>query len=146
MAQAPRWTKTLLSRRIFPGLRGYLPGAAQGSSLWKVQLWAPQPGEFTVYCTHLHPGPILHWKAASPALVMPAEASGQKGRRSLGGLPWWFSGKESTCQCRGHRGHSWWKIPHATEQLSPCALLSLCSEPGSCSYWGPRALEPMLDE
>ena len=26
------------------------------------------------------------------------------------------------CQCRGHRLESWsWKIPHAAEQLSPCA-------------------------
>ena len=36
------------------------------------------------------------------------------------GLPWWLSGKESTCQCRRH----WFetssgKIPHAKEQLSP---------------------------
>ena len=30
--------------------------------------------------------------------------------------------KESTCQCRGHGLEPWsGKIPHATEQLSPCA-------------------------
>ena len=36
-----------------------------------------------------------------------------------GGLPWWFSGKESTCQCRRHEFNSWsGKIPHSVEQLS----------------------------
>ena len=35
-------------------------------------------------------------------------------------LPWWSSGWESTCQCRGHGFDPWpGKIPHATEQLSP---------------------------
>ena len=38
------------------------------------------------------------------------------------GLPRWLSGKESTCQCRRHRLDLWSrKIPHAVEQLSPCA-------------------------
>ena len=37
------------------------------------------------------------------------------------GLPWWRSGEESTCQFRGHGFEPWsGKIPHATEQLSPC--------------------------
>ena len=32
------------------------------------------------------------------------------------------SGWESACQCRGHGFEPWsGKIPHATEQLSPCA-------------------------
>ena len=32
--------------------------------------------------------------------------------RLLGGLPWWFSGKESACQCRRHRFDPWSrKIP-----------------------------------
>ena len=36
------------------------------------------------------------------------------------GLPWWRSGWESACQCRG-RGFKPWSgnIPHAAEQLSP---------------------------
>ena len=38
------------------------------------------------------------------------------------GLPWWLSGKESACQCRRHGFNpSSRKIPHATEQLSPCS-------------------------
>ena len=37
-------------------------------------------------------------------------------------LPWWRSGWESTCQRRGHGFESWsGKVPHAAEQLSPCA-------------------------
>ena len=42
-------------------------------------------------------------------------------------LPWWHSGQESACQCRGHGFNSWFgRIPQAVEQLSPCAtLLSL---------------------
>ena len=38
------------------------------------------------------------------------------------GLPWWLSGKESTCQCRGH-GFSPWsrKIPHEAPVSRDCA-------------------------
>ena len=37
------------------------------------------------------------------------------------GLPWWHSGWESACQCRG-RGFRPWsgRIPHAAEELGPC--------------------------
>ena len=35
------------------------------------------------------------------------------------GLPWWLSGRESTCQCRIHGLDPWSrKIPHAMEQLT----------------------------
>ena len=38
------------------------------------------------------------------------------------GLPWWHNGEEFSCQCRGHGFEPWsGKIPHAAEQLSPCA-------------------------
>ena len=41
------------------------------------------------------------------------------------GLPWWLSGKESACQCKGHRFDPWSrKIPHASEQLSPRATIT----------------------
>ena len=40
----------------------------------------------------------------------------------LRGLPWWRSGWESACQCRGHGFEPWsGKIPHAAEQLGPWA-------------------------
>ena len=42
--------------------------------------------------------------------------------RTREGLPWWLCGKESSCQCRGHRFESWsGKMSCAAEQLSPCA-------------------------
>ena len=42
-------------------------------------------------------------------------------KKILQGLPWWHSGLESACQCRGHGFEPWsGKIPHAAEQLSPC--------------------------
>ena len=41
-------------------------------------------------------------------------------KRNQEGLPWWRSGCESACQCRGHGFEPWpGKIPHAVEQLGP---------------------------
>ena len=50
------------------------------------------------------------------------------------GLPWWCSGWESACQCRG-RGFGPWsgRIPHAAEQLGPWATIA-----------EPARLEPVL--
>ena len=50
------------------------------------------------------------------------------------GLPWWRSGWESTCRCRG-RGFNPWPggIPHATEQLG------LCATTAELALWSPRA-------
>ena len=40
----------------------------------------------------------------------------------LPGLPWWRSGWESACQCRGHGFEPWsGRIPHAAERLGPWA-------------------------
>ena len=41
------------------------------------------------------------------------------------GLSWWLSGKEHVCQHRW-RGFDPWskKIPHATEQVNPCATIT----------------------
>ena len=51
-----------------------------------------------------------------------------------GGLPWWRSGWESVCQCRGHGFEPWsGKIPHAAEQLG---LWATTAEPAR--------LEPVL--
>ena len=53
---------------------------------------------------------------------------------SCRGLPWWRSGWESACQCRGHGFEPWsGKIPHAAEQLSPCTTTT-----------EPARLEPVL--
>ena len=41
------------------------------------------------------------------------------------GLPWWRSGWESACQCRGHGFKPWsGRIPHAAEQLGPWATIA----------------------
>ena len=41
------------------------------------------------------------------------------------GLPWWRSGWESACRCRGHGFEPWsGKIPHAAEQLGPWATIT----------------------
>ena len=50
------------------------------------------------------------------------------------GLPWWCSGWESACQCRGHRFEPWsGKVPHAADQLGPWATIT-----------EPARLEPVL--
>ena len=50
------------------------------------------------------------------------------------GLPWWHSGWESACRCRGHGFEPWsGRIPHAAEQLSPWATIA-----------EPARLEPVL--
>ena len=52
------------------------------------------------------------------------------------GLPWWLSGKESTCQCRRRGFHPWArKIPHALE---------LCAKTVEPLLWSPGAIQPML--
>ena len=64
----------------------------------------------------------LHLNGNSPVKTRPA------------GLPWWRSGWESACQCRGHGFEPWsGRIPHAAEQLSPCATTT-----------EPARLEPVL--
>ena len=53
------------------------------------------------------------------------------------GLPWWRSGWESACQCRGHGFEPWsGKIPHAAEQLAPWVTIT---EPACHNYWSPCA-------
>ena len=56
-----------------------------------------------------------------------------KSRTHILGLPWWRSDWESACQCRAQGFEPWsGKIPHATEQLSPCATTT---EPASHNHW-----------
>ena len=52
----------------------------------------------------------------------------------IAGLPWWRSGWESACQCRGHGFEPWsGRIPHAVERLGPWATAT-----------EPERLEPLL--
>ena len=64
---------------------------------------------------------------------------------------WWLSGQESVGQRRRHRFHPWSRrIPHAAEQLSPCATtLEPVLKSLSRNYWAhglqllkPSTLEP----
>ena len=60
---------------------------------------------------------LFEWLRSKPALC------GFK--RKQEGLPWWLSGKDATCQRRRHRFNPCsWKVPHASEQWSPCAYAS----------------------
>ena len=55
--------------------------------------------------------------------------------KSVGmGLPWWFTGSESTCQCRV-RGFGPWsgRILHAAEQLSPYTATTEAPELEACA-------------
>ena len=62
------------------------------------------------------------------------------GLKSEFGLPWWRSGSESTCQCRGHGFDPWsGEIQHGMEPLSPCTMTA---EPMCCSHWRPHGLGP----
>ena len=55
-------------------------------------------------------------------------------RESRSGLPWWLSGEESACPCRGHGFGPWpGEIPHATGQLSLCAMTPEPRPQGACS-------------
>ena len=61
-------------------------------------------------------------------------------RNIITGLPWWHSGWESACQCRGHGFEPWsGKIPYATERLG------LCTATAEPVLWSPPATtaEPM---
>ena len=63
------------------------------------------------------------------------------------GLPWWFNGKESACQCRRHRFDPWsGRIPQAlgTAKSGRHNFWACTLEPRNRNYWSPCALEPAL--
>ena len=64
----------------------------------------------------------------------PANRIQQHIKRIIQGLPWWRSGWESACQCRGHGFEPWsGRSPRATERLGPWATIA-----------EPVRLEPVL--
>ena len=71
--------------------------------------------------TSLWPEPLLSLK--NPIGIVCKNVQDPLGvLKAIRGLPWWHSGQESACQCRGQGFDPWaWKISHAAEQLNPCA-------------------------
>ena len=62
--------------------------------------------------------------------------------RTNPGLPWWLSGKDSTCRWKRHDFDPWSeKIPHASEQQSLCATI-LSPRCGACE---PKWLSPCAE-
>ena len=60
------------------------------------------------------------------------------------GLPWW-SGYESTCQCKRHRFDTWSrKMPHAARQLSLCTT-SAGPNPWTCTPQREAPPQPQWD-
>ena len=76
----------------------------------------------------------FHWRF-QPLRYKPGAAGVHVVRRSClentGGLFWWSSDKESTCQCRGHRVWKDFIYLGATKPMSP-------------NYWSPCILGPVL--
>ena len=67
-------------------------------------------------------------KMRSQVIIFKTETN----KKNIPGLPWWRSGWESACQCRGHGFEPWsWKIPRAAEQLS---LGATTAEPTCHNY------------
>ena len=98
----------------------------------------------------------LQCRSTPPASDLHKPSQVRRGNQKEGtrGLAWWHSGKESSCKCSGHRFDPWsGKIPHASEQLSPCATTT---EPGKPHYWAqvlqllnpehPRARAPQREK
>ena len=70
----------------------------------------------------------------------------EKKKKKNQGLPWWLSGKESTCQCRRCGFDPWSRRPHKPQSNWAQApkLLSLCPKACELQRLSPRALEPGL--
>ena len=78
--------------------------------------------------TKFSPAPI-----PSPHYKQDSSATAVSLKTQTVGLPWWRSGWESACRCKGHRFEPWsGKISHAAEQLGPWATTTepACLEPG----------------
>ena len=83
----------------------------------------------------------MDWSKRSPRALSEFLSHANHEIIMITGLPWWSSGWEYPCQCRGHVCDLWSrKIPHAAEQLSPGAT----TEPTPYSCWSLCTLQPAL--
>ena len=65
------------------------------------------------FALHTEPRKLCSWYR------LEAKALTSYCKKSMLGLPWWLSGKESACQCRGHGFDPWCRrISHTSKQLS----------------------------
>ena len=81
-----------------------------------------------------HPSMVYESVIKGNKLFIHGNKSEKSPSQKVIGLPWWRSGWESACQCRGHGFEPWSvKIPHAAEQQSPWATTT-----------EPARLEPVL--
>ena len=98
------------------------------SSSLNVLCFNPAIALLVIYPTELKI--YVHTKTCTPLFI----ASSFMITKTWNRAPWWRSGWESACQCRGHGFEPWsGKIPHAAEQLSPWATTA-----------EPAHLEPVL--
>ena len=96
-----------------------IPGLAEGMVVWAA-VWYHMAKFITVAASS--PAVVIHSNAAEGLGLEAAAWRKRDVKKRQIGLPWWLSGKESTCHCRRHKVDPWsGKIPRAVEQLSPCA-------------------------
>ena len=98
-------------------------------------------GQYVISSPSIHQEKISNWLIVSPLhskiipswLHVSSHFSHLFNKQYLG-PPWWRSGWESACRCRGHGFEPWsGRIPHAAEQLRPWATIT-----------EPARLEPVL--
>ena len=106
----------------------FLPGESQGQG--SLAGYSPQGGKESIMTE------LVHTPRNVPVTGNRCSLFNSK---ETGGLPWWYSGQESLCQCRGHGFCPY--MPHATERLSPPMLLHLLSPrvQSLCPALGPEA-------
>ena len=84
--------------------------------------------------TSRHKTSVIQMKRTNYRMLIKEKKNTVTFKTIMVGLPWWCSGWESACQCRGYGFEPWsGKIPHAVEQLGPWATTS-----------EPARLEPVL--
>ena len=113
-------------------------GLAESPEQWD---WRSEGPQLTVHNVgqeaDAHPGALgreSHHRNNGEVKDTNSEAGDLDSNCSSMGLPWWHSGWESACQCRGHGFEPWsGKIPHAAERLGPRATTT-----------EPARLEPVL--